>query len=180
MEFTDVVRTRRSVRSYRSDPVPADALERVLEAARSAPSANNVQPWRYIVVRDEKLRKKIADISFNQSFIAEAPVVIVACGKNYHDDYSWLADHMFLVDVTISFDHLTLAARNEGLGTCWIGAFDHKQLKDLLGVPAGYDIVVLTPLGYPKSESAFRPVSKRKVISEVVFQEKFGGKGTSA
>jgi len=174
MDFQEVIQTRRSVRSYRSDPVPDDALERVLEAARSAPSANNVQPWRYIVVTDQATREKIADISFNQAFIAEAPVVIVCCGHNYHDSYSWIADNMFLVDSTISFDHLTLAARAEGLGTCWIGAFDHPQLKELLNVPAGYDIVVLTPLGYPQSDTAFRPVSNRKALDEIVFHERFG------
>ena len=177
MDFEEVIKTRRSVRSYREDPVPDDVLERVLGAAQSAPSANNVQPWRYIVVTDEETRGEIADISFNQAFIAEAPVVIVCCGKNYHDSYSWLADNMFLVDSTISFDHLTLAARNEGLGTCWIGAFDHPQLKELLDVPTGYDIVVLTPLGYPKSGSAFRPASNRKSLSEIVFHDKFGQTG---
>ncbi|MEW6355346.1 MAG: nitroreductase family protein [Planctomycetota bacterium] len=174
MDFDEVVSTRRSVRSYRSDPVPDDVLKRILTAAQSAPSANNVQPWRYIVARDDATRKKIADVAFNQAFIAEAPVVIVCCGKNYHDSYSWIADNMFLVDCTISFDHLTLAARNEGLGTCWIGAFDHPQLKEILEVPAGYDIVVLTPLGYPKSDKAFRPVSNRKPMSEIIFAEKFG------
>lgn len=174
MEFDEVIETRRSVRSYRSDPIPDDVLERVLKGAQCAPSANNVQPWRYIVVKDEKTRKKIADISFSQAFIGEAPVVVVCCAKNYHDSYSWIADHMFLVDSTISFDHLTLAARNEGLGTCWIGAFDHPQLKELLDVPAGYDIVVLTPLGYPKSSSAFKPTKNRKPLSEIVFRETFG------
>lgn len=174
MDFAEVVRTRRSVRSYRSDPVPEDALDRVLSAAQSAPSANNVQPWRYIVVKDEAMRQKIADVALSQTFIAEAPVVVVCCGKNYHDRYSWIADNMFLVDSTISFDHLTLAARNEGLGTCWIGAFDHPQLKELLDVPAGYDILVLTPLGYPKSDSAFKPVKNRKPLSEIIFHEKFG------
>ncbi|NOZ20062.1 MAG: nitroreductase [Planctomycetes bacterium] len=174
MEFDGVIKTRRSVRSYRDDPIPDDVLERVLTAAQSAPSANNVQPWRYIVVRDEATRKKIAEVALNQAFIAEAPVVIVCCGRNYHDSYSWIADNMFLVDCTISFDHLTLAARNEGLGTCWIGAFDHPQIKEVLDVPVGYDVVVLTPLGYPKSDQAFRPVSNRKPLSEIAFSEKFG------
>lgn len=174
MDFYDVIRTRRSVRSYKNEPVPAATLRRVLEAARLAPSANNLQPWKFIVIRDEQLRKKVAEISFSQSFIAEAPVVIVCCGKRYHDSYSWIADHMYLVDVTIATDHLTLAARNEGLGTCWIGAFDRDALKRLLTIPEDHDPIVLTPLGYPTGLRPFHSGTSRKSLKEIVFSEKFG------
>jgi len=174
MDFEEVVKTRRSVRSYSEKPVPDEALQRVLEAARLAPSANNLQPWHYIVVRDESLRRKIAELSFNQMFIAEAPVVIVCCGKKYHDNYSWIANNMYLVDCSISFDHLTLAARNEGLGTCWIGAFDHAAVRDLLNVPMGFDVIILTPLGYPARPEAFGPPSSRRSLSDIVSLDKFG------
>lgn len=174
MDFSEVIRTRRSVRAYKGDAIPADVLRRVLEGARMAPSANNTQPWTFIVVRDAALRKKIAEISFDQSFIAEAPVVIVYCGRQYHDSYSWIADNMYIVDVTIAVDHLTLAARNEGLGTCWIGAFHREPLKKLLDIPAGHDPIILTPLGYPSSPAAFRAASSRKPLGEIVCAEKFG------
>jgi len=173
MDFREVIETRRSVRSYSDKPVPDDALQRVLDAARLAPSANNTQPWEYIVVRDENLRKQIATHSFNQTFIAEAPVIILCCGRRYHDPYSWIADNMYIVDCTISFDHLTLAARNEGLGTCWIGAFDNDALKKLLNVPDDYDIIMLTPLGYPASASAFRKTASRRPLEEIVHKERF-------
>lgn len=174
MEFEEVVRTRRSVRSYSDQALSDEAVERVLTLATRAPSANNVQPWRFIVVRDQAKREEIAEISFQQSFIAEAPVVIVCCGQEYHDSYSWIADNMYLVDVTIAIDHLTLAARDEGLGTCWIGAFDHDRLKAILNVPDGVDIVALTPLGCPASPSAFTDRTHRKSLSEVVFAEQYG------
>ena len=174
MDFYQVIKARRSVRSYKGDAISDDVLRRVLEGARIAPSANNTQPWTFIVVKDAALREKIAEISFEQSFIAEAPVVIVCCGRQYHDSYSWIADNMYIVDVTIAVDHLTLAARNEGLGTCWIGAFHREPLKKLLDIPAGHDPIILTPLGYPSSPAAFRAVSSRKPLGEIVCAEKFG------
>jgi len=168
MDFTTVVRTRRSVRSYKPDPIPEDALRRVLEAARMAPSANNVQPWHFIVVRDAAKRRELAKLAAGQSFVGEAPVVIVCCGKRYKDRYSWLGDSMYLVDCTIAIDHLTLAARNEGLGTCWIGAFDHEGVKQAAPVPAGHDVVMLMPVGYPASQKAFGETGSRHSLASVV------------
>ena len=174
MDLYDVIRTRRSVRSYKGDAIPANVLHRVLDAARMAPSANNTQPWKFIVVKDPATRKKVAEVSFAQSFIAEAPVVIVCCGRRYHDAYSWIADNMYLVDVTIAVDHLTLAARNEGLGTCWIGAFDREALKALLKIPNDHDPVVLTPLGFPSGMRPFQSGASHKPLGEIAFSEMFG------
>ena len=174
MDFSEVLLTRRSVRSYSSKAIDAKVLGRVLNAARMAPSANNVQPWRFIVVSDEDKRKAIAKISANQSFIAEAPAVVVCCGKRYVDRWSWIGENMYLIDTAIAIDHLTLAARNEGLGTCWVGAFDHEDLRRLLNVPDGFDVIVLTPLGYPAKPDAFYETSSRKPLDEVVFAGSFG------
>jgi len=174
MDFWEVVGTRRSVRSYSSDPVPTEMIERVLEGARIAPSANNVQPWRFIVIRDASVKSEVADLAAGQQFIAEAPVVIVCCVQRYHDRYSWLADDMCLVDGSIAFTHLLLAARAEGLGTCWIGAFDHDELKRLLGVPDEYVILALAPLGYPAGEGVFRTTVDRRSFQDIVFLERFG------
>jgi len=168
MDFTTVVKTRRSVRSYRPDPIPDDVLRRVLDAARVAPSANNVQPWHFIVVRDAGKRKELASLAAGQSFVGEASVVIVCCGKRYMDRYSWLGDSMYLVDCTIAIDHLTLAARNEDLGTCWIGAFDHEGVKRAVQVPTGYDVIMLMPVGYLASPGAFRETSSRRPLEAVV------------
>ncbi len=156
MDFYEVIKTRRSVRSYKKDDIPEDVLKRVLNAARIAPSGSNRQPWRFIVIKDEQRKKKIAELCHNQSFIAQAPVVIAGCGRNIHYNRGeWMGDYSVLVDVAIAFDHLTLAARAEGLGTCWIGSFDNDAIKNFLGIPADYNVVALTPLGYPASDNAF-------------------------
>ena len=168
MEFTEVVRTRRSIRSYRPDPIPDDILRKVLDAARFAPSANNVQPWHFMVVKDPAKRRRLAELAADQTFVGEAPVIIICCGRHYVDRYSWIGAHMYLVDCAIAIDHLTLAARNEGLGTCWIGAFDHDGVKKVVSVPAGHDVVMLLPMGYPASKSAFHETKARRSLAEVV------------
>lgn len=173
MDFYEVIRTRRSIRSYLQRPVPADVLNRVLEAARIAPSGSNLQPWRFIVVKDEDMKRRLATACGDQSFIAEAPLVIVACGCNIHYNRGhYMGDMSMLVDVSIAFTHLVLAARAEGLGTCWIGEFDNKEVKKILGVPRDVNVVAVTPLGYPKDEE-FTDSSSRKFLKEIVSMDKF-------
>jgi nitroreductase len=164
MEFHDVIRSRRSIRAYRSDPVEEDKLERILEAARRAPSAANRQPVCFYVIREGETRSALLE-AYSQQWFANAPVIICACsrpeeawrrsdGKSYAD-----------VDLTIAMDHLILAATAEGLGTCWIGAFKPEPLRRLLGIPDELEPVALTPLGYPDEEPAERP---RKDLDEIV------------
>ncbi len=164
MEFYDVVSKRRSVRAYRTDPVEAEKLDRILNAARQAPTAANRQPLHFYVVCDAALRERLLG-AYSQKWFAQAPVIICACarpsqgwqrvdGKNYAD-----------VDVTIAMDHLILAATAEGLGTCWIGAFKPDRLRDILELPADLEPVAMTPLGYPATEPG--PTS-RKELSEIV------------
>ena len=159
MDVMEAIRSRRSVREYRGDPIPPEILERVTEALRLAPSACNYQPWRFILILDAALRSEVAEACHRQTFVAEAPVVIAACAiperayKRMGETWN-SAD----VDVAIAVDHLTLAAAAEGLGTCWIGAFDEVRVKRLLGIPAQAKIVALTPLGFPRDPSLIRPV----------------------
>ena len=167
MELREALATRRSVRAYRPDAVPSDVLDRVLEAARIAPSANNFQPWKFIVVRDEVLRRELVGACCDQRFVGEAPIVIVACGLPTRGGIGGYASSM-LVDVAIAVDHLTLAARDEGLGTCWIGAFDHDRVRALLGIPDSVQVVAITPLGYPKTPGAFQATGGRKSLDEIV------------
>jgi len=174
MDFYDVIKTRRSVRGYRSDPIPEDVLDRVLDAARLAPSGSNRQPTRYILVEDEEARKRLAQLCHQQSFIAEAPVVIVACGCEIPSNRGgYMGRYSMLVDVAIAVDHLTLAARAEGLGTCWIGSFDNAATKDFLGVPEEVQVVALTPLGYPQGDP-FKETEDRLPLSELVCKERWG------
>jgi nitroreductase len=173
LDFYEVIRTRRSIRSYKPDPIPEEVLMRILDAARIAPSGSNRQPWKFIVVKDEELRKRLAAACHNQTFIAEAPVIIVACGYNIHwNRGGYMGDLSMLIDVSIAFTHLILAARAEGLGTCWIGAFDNEEVKKILGVPEDVNVVAITPLGYPKDEE-FREPGSRKALSEIISIDRF-------
>ena len=168
MEFYDVIKTRRSIRQYKSTEIPEDVLNRVLEAARIAPSGSNRQPWKYILIKNPELRKKIATLSGGQPWIAEAPIVVVACGSDIkYDRGGYMGEMSFLIDSAIGLTHLILAAREEGLGTCWIGLFDNDSIKELLEIPPGWNVVGVTPLGYPKDSTWTFP-GKRKEIKEIV------------
>jgi nitroreductase len=169
-----VLKTRRSVRAYADRPIPADLLQKVLQAARLAPSVFNLQPWLFIVVTDPATRTKLAQMAQEQEFVAKAPVVIVCLGKHYDQAYNWMGDKMFLLDVAIAVDHLTLAARAEGLGTCWIGAFPNDSIKQLLAIPPELDVVALTPLGFPASEELFSAQTERLPMDQIAFHERFG------
>jgi nitroreductase len=119
-------------------------------------------------VKDEELKQQLASACWNQIFIAEAPLIVVACGHKI--DYSrgrYMGDLSMLVDLSIAFTHLVLAARAEGLGTCWIGGFDNEKVKQLLNIPGEVNVVALTPLGYPKGEKFTEPHS-RKTVEEII------------
>jgi len=173
MEFYEVVKTRRSIRSYKPDIPPQDVLDRISEAARIAPSGSNRQPWRFIFVTDPSLKKKLVSACGNQKFVGEAPIVVIACGYDIkYNRGGYMGGMSFLVDVSIAFTHLILAARSEGLGTCWIGEFENEKVKRILGIPDGYNVVAVTPLGYPK-EDGFRETDRRKPMAEIMSINKF-------
>jgi len=173
MDFYDVIKTRRSVRSFTAAPIPQDVLRRVLDAARIAPSGSNRQPWRFIVIRDQALKDRLVPSCHGQRFIAQAPVVIAACGRDINFDRGdWMGQCAMIVDVTIAMDHLILAARAEGLGTCWIGSFNNDQIKELLGIPDGWWVVALTPLGYPGG-AAFAETTDRKRLDEIACENRW-------
>jgi nitroreductase len=164
------ISTRRSVRAFQDREVPETILTRILEATRLAPSASNRQEWRFVVVRDRGTRKSLARAANGQRFVGEAPVVIACCAEtDGHVMSCGLA--CFPIDVAIAVDHLTLCAAAEGLGTCWIGAFDPEQVKEILGIPPGIRVVALLPLGYPEDPA---PVKKaRRPIDSVVKYERW-------
>ncbi|MFH1738080.1 MAG: nitroreductase family protein, partial [bacterium] len=130
MNVSEAIRQRYSVRAYQDRPVEEDKLRRVMEAARMAPSACNRQEWRYVVVQDPEKRRRMAEIAMGQKFVGQAPVVIVACAAT--DNHVMRCGQLcYPIDVAISIDHLTLQAVEEGLGTCWIGAFKEDEAKAL-------------------------------------------------
>ncbi len=167
MEFSALIQKRHSVRAYKPDPVEDGELEKVLDAARLAPTAANRQAIRFVVIHTEGREEELKRI-YNKDWFVQAPLVVCACGipaenwvrkdgKNYND-----------VDVGIAMDHLILAATDVGLGTCWIGAFDALVARDVLGLPNEVEPIVFTPLGYPADEPGPK---KRKDLSELVRYE---------
>lgn len=164
MDVYAAIRTRKSVRAYLDKPVEKQKLERVLEAARLAPSASNRQEWRFVVVTDGEQRRRLAEAAAGQRFIAQAPVVIAACAET-DGRIMRCGLACYPIDVAIAVDHLTLAAAAEGLGTCWIGAFDPDAVRALLGIPKAVVVVGLLPLGYPQDA---RPVEKSRLSLETI------------
>ena len=165
----EVIRKRQSVRSYQDKEIPEEVLQQVLEAGRLAPSASNKQCWKFIVVEDEDLRKKLIPACKNQKFIGEAPVVIAGCATN-PDYVMTCGEHSYPIDLAIALDHMSLQAAALGLGTCWIGAFYQDQVKEILGVPEGVRVVSIMPLGYPKE---LGPKTERKPLSEIICYDKY-------
>ena len=165
MNVLDAIRERRSVRAYEEKPVEQEKLTRVMEAARLAPSASNRQEWRYVIVMDKAMREKLCVAAGNQTFLKEAPVVIVGCAET--DNHRMRCGQpCYPIDVAISMEHIALQAVEEGLGTCWIGAFDEDVVKKALNIPAKVRVVELMPLGYP----ADGPSTKSRLSTEEIIR----------
>ncbi|MFC1984350.1 nitroreductase family protein [Chloroflexota bacterium] len=183
MEVLEAIKTRRSIRRYKTTPVDDKAVELALEAARWAPSWTNTQCWRFIVVRDSNTKIELATtLSDNNPAIdamKSAPVVIVASaelaksgcreGKPRTDK----GDYWYMFDVALAMQNLVLAARSLGLGTVYVGSFDAKRAASILEVPQGFCVVAMTPLGHPAQAPDPRP---RKELSEIAFYDRFGSK----
>jgi len=188
MEVLEAIKTRRSVRRYKPDPIDDQTMDTILEAARWAPSWSNTQCWRFIVVRDDNIKADLAKTLLklerddtlvdnpSTQAILNAPVVIVACaelgksgcyrGKPRTDKGDW-----FMFDVALAMQNLALAAHSLGLGTVHVGLFDGAKAAQILEVPPGFSVVEMTPLGYPEAEPKTTP---RKELAEIVFRDKYG------
>jgi nitroreductase len=167
----DLFKGRRSIRHYRPDPVPDAAIDRILEAGRWAPSANNLQPWAFIVVRDNVVRDQVA--RYARYFaptpppLVEAPLLIVLCGivrdRIYHEYLNG--------DVGMAALQMMLQAKSLGLGSCWIGSLDRDAISGLLRIPDYYEIVSVLTIGYPVEEPEAPP---RRPLQEIVHYDLYG------
>ncbi len=165
----EAIKKRQSVRSYQDKEIPEEILQQILEAGRLAPSAKNTQSWKFIVVKDGNLRKKLVPACKNQEFVGKAPVVIAGCGTNPNYVMS-NGEQAYSIDLAIALDHMSLEAASLGLGTCWIGAFYQKQVKEILDVPEDVRIVNLLTLGYSEK---LGPKTGRKPLSEIICYDKY-------
>jgi nitroreductase len=175
MDIFEAIETRVSVRNYKPVPVEQEKLERVLNAGRRAPSWKNLQCARFLVLTLPEKRRAVfsavPDDNPAKRALSQAPVIIAVCADPAQSGVANGIEY-FVADAAAALEHLCLAARALGLGTCWVGIFNEAALKREFGLPAGVRVVALTPLGYPEYEPAPRP---RKELSEITFYEGWSG-----
>jgi nitroreductase len=183
MDLMDAIKGRRSIRKYKTDPVPEETLRTILEAVRWSPSWANTQCWEVILVRDPHMKSELANTltptNPARSSMTDAPAVVVLCGKKgvsgfKKGEVATVKGDWLMFDTGIAMQSLCLAAHGLGLGTVVVGLFDHKKAEEILGVPQTVEVVAMTPLGYPAAEGS---APKRKEVSEFVFSDHYGKKG---
>ncbi len=175
-DFFKVLQKRRSIRRYKPYDIPNSDIEKILQAARIAPSTNNSQSWRFIVVRDAATIQLLAQPS-QQRFIANANAIIVVLGERQSSCCPGNQARWHLQDPMIATEHLVLAATALGYGTCWIATYESRtvefiqQVKTQLAIPDNTDIVALVALGVPDEHPSARP---RKALTDIAFDGKYG------
>ncbi len=173
MDVLEAIRGRRSIRRFKSDPIPEDDLMRILEAATWAPSAGNCQPWEFVIVTDEELKREIARAALAQMWISSAPVVIVVCANIPRTSwrYGERGRTLYCIqDTAAAIQNMLLAAYSLGYGTCWVGAFDEAGVKEVLRIPDNVRPVAIIPIGKP----AEAPVAPPRIpLKELVHWNKY-------
>lgn len=169
MDVLSAIKGRRSIRSYQQAGVEAEKLEKVLEAGRLAPSASNVQEWKFILVTKPDIKQQLANAAMGQKSVEEAPVIIVACATESQKIMT-CGQYAYPIDLAIAVSYMILEAYELGLGTCWLGAFKEQDVKRLLEIPDDVRVVAMFTLGYPKENPPARP---RKNLNQVVCYEKY-------
>jgi nitroreductase len=169
MDFYELVRGRESIRSYDPQkPVDKETLYRILDAGRLAPSAVNYQPWRFLVISSGEMLARVRPC-YGRDWFSDAPHILVVVGLK---DKAWVRQkdgyNSLETDLTIAMDHMILAAEYEGVGTCWVGAYDPFMLREVLELKENEIIYSITPLGYPKEGFTKKGDKKRKTLEEVV------------
>ena len=172
MDVFEAIQERRSIRSYQDKPVPRELLEKILEAGRLAPSAKNCEPWHFIAVTDAAKRKALSMGTWAR-FLTQSPLVIVACGDKKASP-EWYA-----IDVALAVENMVLTAVSLGLGTCCVGSFTEKEIKEELKIPEKFEVLVMLAIGYPGgkvdlSSKVLNIVRTRKTLAEVASEEEFG------
>ncbi|MEI6048222.1 MAG: nitroreductase family protein [Bacteroidota bacterium] len=169
MEYYDLICSRESVRNYDPNrPVPKEILERILNAGRLAPSACNYQPWKFLVISSSEILGKVR-ACYSRDWFKDAPHILVVLGlRNQAWNRSYDGYNSIETDVAIAITHLILAAENEGVGTCWIAAYNPVILKEALNINDKQLIFGIIPLGYPKPGFMKASNKKRKSLGDIV------------
>jgi nitroreductase len=176
MDFQELVRKRRMVRAFRPDPVPEELIQKLLRSAVRAPSAGNLQAWEFIVVQEPETKRRLAEAAVQQMFVAEAPVVIVTCRNMERNAGKYGGrgrDFYNFIDASFASLMILLAAHNEGLGACFVGAYLDNEVSRILGLPEHACPLGIIPIGWPAEAAT---VTERMPLAEVVHYERFGGR----
>ena len=165
MDLFETVEKRRSIRKFKPNPIPDKNLKKILEAGRLAPSGGNRQPWSFIVVRKPETKKALAMAANLQRFIADADTILIALGDPA------VSKNLYKQDPMIAIEHMVLASTALGYGTCWIGAFNESEVKEIAKVPENMTVIALLPIGVPDESP---PPRSRRAFKEVFFKESYG------
>lgn len=169
MKLFEAIKKRYSCRSYLDKPIEKDKLEKIIEAARLAPSAKNFQDWRFVFVTDPAKKEQLAHAANGQMFLAKASVIIVACSNK---DYVMSCGQASgPIDVAIAMEHIALTATSLGLATCWIGAFNPDKVKPVVQIPKDIEIIELMALGYPADKERH---NSRLAAEQIVSFDQWG------
>lgn len=184
MKCMDIILSRQSVRSFSPEPVPEEIIDQILEAGRWAPSTQNRQPWRFVVITDREIIRKLPThsgfIGLVNHFIKDAGFVIVACADPKQDLV--LNDQAYyLVDTAIAMQQMVMTAWSMGIGTCWLGAFSEANVKAFLDIPNSIRVIAICPFGYPKDKktlyakavSSFAGSRRRLPKEHIFYQNKW-------
>ncbi|HID17560.1 TPA: nitroreductase family protein [Candidatus Bathyarchaeota archaeon] len=172
MELFEAIFGRRSVRAFEREEVPEEYLRKLIDAARFAPSAGNLQPWEFVVVRSEGTKRALAEAALRQYFIEEAPLVIVVCANEVRSGryYGERGAKLYcLQDTAAAVQNILLAAHGLGLGACWVGAFREAEVARVIGAPAGVRPVAIVPIGFPREKPKAPP---RRSLKEIIHEER--------
>ncbi len=173
MDLMEIIKNRRSIRVFKKQDLSQDIIEKLLEAARWAPSAGNVQPWAFVVASTQKMRQSLSTAAFGQKDLEEASIVIVVCAdeKLAEQSYGARGKSLFcLQDTAAAVQNILLTAYSLGLGSCWVGAFKEDEVRQVIKAPKEMRPVALIPVGYPNEAPAAR---NRRPISEIMHKETF-------
>lgn len=167
MSFLETIKSRRSIREFQKKEIPNEIIDKLADALIWAPSAGNLQSRKFYFVFNQETKNKLEEAALSQSFIAEAPLVIIGCTDDkISQRYGERGKNLYSIcDVSVSVQNMMLLAHEQGLGTCWVGAFDEKEVGKILNLPENLKPIVIIPVGYPSEKpSAPARVSKKEAV----------------
>jgi nitroreductase len=173
MDLLEAIAKRRSIRTYKKESLPEGTVEKLIDAARLAPSAGNVQPWVFVVATTQETKTALAKASFGQKSLEQASVVIAVCvdERRAEESYGSRGKSLYCYqDTAAAIQNILLAACAMGLGTCWIGAFREEEIRRVINAPEEMRPIALIPVGYPNE---CPPARSRRPLSEVMRKETF-------